>query len=515
MPTNTCSMNDDVDGRQNVQAPLLELRGVTKRFGGVAALDGVGFELREGEIHALLGENGAGKSTLIKVLGGIYAPETGEVLIDGLPAGIHSVADAQRHGIRIIHQEMSLVPNMSVAENIFLGREPTQCGWVRRRAMFQQAEQLIETLGLDEIRDVRAIVGQLRVAHQQLVEVARALSCQARILVLDEPTSSLSEAETESLFVTLHRLRTQGVGMIYISHRLEEITRLADRITVLRDGRSIGTQAASQVSHRQLVAWMVGRELAEPFRRPQSGAGAPALEVCHLSTDRVHDVSLTVHFGEIMGLAGLVGAGRSELARAIFGIDRPRQGQVRVAGKLVPITGPRAALRAGIVLVPEDRRREGLVMSHSMAFNTTLPWVADWIRYFMPDRRRRTEIVRRVIDHFAIKVSDAEQPMDSLSGGNQQKVLVGRWMEHRPHVLIVDEPTRGVDVGAREEMFAIISALVEEGMAVLLISSDLNEVVGMSHRIAVYRDGRVLSVMPREACSLVDIMGQLTGAETA
>ncbi len=271
-------MIDTNDSRQEFQAPLLELRGVTKHFGGVAALDNVDFDLLRGEIHALLGENGAGKSTLIKVLGGIHAPDAGEILIDGRPAGIHSVADADRRGIRIIHQEMSLAPNLSVAENIYLGREPTQLGLVRRRAMFEQAERLVTALGLDEIRNVRAIVGHLRVAHQQLVEIARALSGQARILVLDEPTSSLSESETESLFATLHRLRSQGVGIIYISHRLEEIIRLADRITVLRDGRSIGTQSASQVSHRQLVTWMVGREIADHFRRPQSTCGPPALE---------------------------------------------------------------------------------------------------------------------------------------------------------------------------------------------------------------------------------------------
>ena len=494
-------------------APLLELRGVTKRFGGVTALDAVDFDLRAGEIHALLGENGAGKSTLIKVLGGIHVPETGSIRIDGRATVIRSVAGADRHGIRIIHQELSLAPNLSVAENIYLGREPTWLGLLSRHGMFRAAEDLVRALGLDEIREVRTIVSQLSVAHQQLVEIARALSCRARILVLDEPTSALSEAETEALFATLRRLRTQGVGTIYISHRLEEILRLADRITVLRDGRSIGTQSAAAVSQQELVRWMVGREIADHFRRPRSTGGEPALEVRRLRNRRVHDVSFTVHYGEVLGIAGLVGAGRSELARAIFGIDPIQGGAIRIDGKPLHIAGPRDALRAGIVLVPEDRKLDGLIMSHSMAFNTALPWVADWIRFGIPNLRRRQSIVDRAVAGFGIRLADSEQPVDTLSGGNQQKVLVGRWMEHRPKVLILDEPTRGVDVGAREEMFTIIASLVESGMAVLLISSDLSEVINVSHRIAVYRDGRILQVSPAGDVSLEQVMEQLTGAE--
>lgn len=498
---------------QSAPPPLLKLQSVTKRFGGVTALDNVDFDLCRGEIHALLGENGAGKSTLIKVLGGIHIPQAGTIHIDGKPAPIRSVADADRYGIRIIHQELSLAPNLSVAENIYLGREPTRLGWLCRRTMFRMARELVASLSLDEIRDVGARVSDLSIAQQQLVEIARALSCQARILVLDEPTSSLSEAETEALFETLRRLRSQGVGVIYISHRLEEIIRLADRITVLRDGNSIGTQPASNVSQRELVRWMVGREIVDHFRRPNSTAAEPALELRRLANGRVHQVSFTVHYGEVLGIAGLVGAGRSELARAIFGIDPIQSGKILVDGRTVHIARPRDALRAGIVLVPENRKLEGLVMSHSMAFNTALPWVADWIRFGIPDRRKRNAIVRRAIDNFAIKLADPEQPVDSLSGGNQQKALVGRWMEHRPKILILDEPTRGVDVGAREEMFTIISSLVESGMAVLMISSDLSEVINVSHRVAVYRDGRVLQVAPAGEISPQQIMEQLTGAE--
>ncbi|MHC4177616.1 MAG: sugar ABC transporter ATP-binding protein [Planctomycetota bacterium] len=492
--------------------PLLKLQGVTKRFGGVTALDDVDFDLHQREIHALLGENGAGKSTLIKVLGGIHVPEAGTIEIDARTTTIRGVADADRHGIRIIHQELSLAPNLSVAENIYLGREPARLGVLSRRAMFRQAEELVTRLGLDEIRIVRRLVARLSVAHQQLVEIARALSCRARILVLDEPTSSLSEAETKALFATLRRLRSQGVGIIYISHRLEEILRLADRITVLRDGHSIGTQRSCDVNQRELIRWMVGREIVDHFHRPDSTPGEVALEVRHLRSPTVHDVSFRLHHGEVLGIAGLVGSRRSELVRAIFGVDRLRSGTIDVDGKAVRINNPRDALRAGIVLAPEDRQREGLAMLQSMAFNTALPWVRDWITGPIVYRRRRRAIVERAIDGFSIKLADPEQPVDSLSGGNQQKVLVGRWMEHRPKVLILDEPTRGVDVGAREEMFNIIATLVESGMAVLLISSDLAEVLNTSHRIAVYRDGRILQTAPAGEITARQIMEQLTGA---
>jgi ABC-type sugar transport system ATPase subunit len=497
------------------EAPLLTLEGVTKRFGGVTALDAVSFELRAGEIHALLGENGAGKSTLIKVLGGIHAPDAGTIRLRGQVAAIHRVADADRCGIRIIHQELSLAPNLSVAENIFLGREPAHYGWINRRLMAAAAEALVRSLGLDELRDVRAVVSQLSVAHQQLVEIARALSCQARILVLDEPTSSLSEAETEALFATLRRLRAQGVGIVYISHRLEEILRLADRITVLRDGHSVGTQPAAAVNQRELVRWMVGRDIADHYHRPPHRPGAVALEVRNLTSPHIHGVSLRLHYGEVLGLAGLVGSGRSELARALFGIDPVESGEVLVDGQPVALRGPRDALDAGLVLVPEDRKQEGLVMLQSLGFNIALPWLRLWLPACLPNWRRRREIIERAMLEFRIKAASPDQPIQALSGGNQQKALVGRWMERRPKVLLLDEPTRGVDVGAREEMFTLIGALVEGGMAVLLISSDLDEVRNTSHRLALYCDGRILRTAPAEEVSAEAIMAELTGAAPA
>jgi ABC-type sugar transport system ATPase subunit len=494
------------------QPPLLRLAGISKRFGGVMALAEVSFELRAGEIHALLGENGAGKSTLIKGLGGIYRPDAGRILIDGLPASIHSVADAGRCGVRIIHQELALAPNLSVAENLYLGREPSCWGFLDRRRMVVEAQALVGRLGLREIGDVRTLVADLTVAQQQLVEIARALSCAARILVLDEPTSALSEAETQALFTTLRRLRRQDVGMIYISHRLEEIVQLTDRITVLRDGRSVGTQETARLDKAQLMRWMVGREVADHFQRPRHQPGAVALEVRGLRNAHVADVSFVLHRGEVLGLAGLVGAGRSELARALFGIDRLEAGEVRIGGRPVRVRTPCQALAAGMVLVPEDRKRQGLVMSHSVAFNVALPWLRDWLSFGRPNRSRRREIVDRAVRQFRVRLADPEQPMDSLSGGNQQKALVGRWMERPPEVLILDEPTRGVDVGAREEIFGIVGGLVEQGMAVLLISSDLEEVLHLAHRVLVYRDGGVVREVRAEEATAEQVMELLTGA---
>ena len=500
------------------QTPLLVLRGVTKRFTGVTALDQVDFDLHRGEIHALLGENGAGKSTLIKVLGGIHVPESGSIAIDGQPARIRSVADADRHGIRVIHQELSLAGNLSVAENVYLGSEPHCLGWLRRGKMHDDAAALVQSLGLDEIRDVGRTVRDLSVAEQQLVEIARALSAQARILVLDEPTSALSESESEALFATLRRLRSQGVGIIYISHRLEEVLRLADRVTVLRDGRSIGTQPAAAVNQAELIRWMVGRDIREHFHRPPhpegTRPGEVALEVCDLWGPKTFGASFTLRYGEVLGIAGLVGSGRTELARALFGIEPIRRGRILLDGRPVSIRSPRDALACGIVLVPEDRKRDGLVMMQSLAFNLALPWVDQWIASWWPSWRTRRQIVDRAIGDFRIRTADPDYPVSVLSGGNQQKALVARWMHRRPKILVLDEPTRGVDVGAREEMSGLIGSLVESGMAVLLISSDLSEVMQTSHRILLYRDGSIVGTASSGEMTPEAVMTQLTGALT-
>ena len=494
-------------------APLLALRGVRKCFGGVVALDGVDFELRAGEIHALLGENGAGKSTLIKILGGIHRADAGSVVIDGSQQPVRGVADADRLGIRIIHQELSLAANLSVAENIYLGREPGRWGMLDRKSMERDARDLVARLGMNELGEVRRTVSELSVACRQLVEIARALATDARILVLDEPTSSLSEAETETLFATLGRLREQGVGIIYISHRLEEIMRLADRVTVLRDGHTVGTRGIGEVDQQELVRWMVGREIVDYFHRPAARQGGVALDARGLQNGKIRNVSFELRHGEILGIAGLVGAGRTELARALFGIDRLHSGTIVVDGQEAVIRKPQDALEAGVVLIPEDRQGQGLVMIQTIAFNLALPWAKEWNPLGRPDRRKRAAIVDRAVNAFGIKVSSPDAGVGSLSGGNQQKVLVSRWMEHRPKVLILDEPTRGVDVGAREEMFQILARLVEEGMAVLLISSDLVEVLNMSHRVAVYRDGQIIETLPADSATMEKVMQLLTGAE--
>ena len=490
--------------------PLLSLRGVTKRYGGVHALGGVDFSLRAGEIHALLGENGAGKSTLINVLGGLVRPDSGTVEVNGQRVEIRNVTDADRLGIRVIHQELSLAPNLSVAENLFLGREPLRFGLLDRRRMIDEAQRLIAFLSLPEIGSPEALVATLSTARQQMVEIARALGVRSQALILDEPTSSLSEAETAALFNALRRLREQGVGIIYISHRLEEVRRIADRITVLRDGKNVGTQNVSELDPRTLVRWMVGRDIKDQFRRPPWNPGATALEVRRLGNARVHDVSFTLHRGEILGFAGLVGAGRSELARALFGIDPIASGEILVEGRPVKIGSPAEARAAGIALVPEDRQRQGLVMTGSVTYNLALPWTRDWIHGIRFDRTRRAHIVARAIGDFAIKTSDPEQNVGSLSGGNQQKVVVGRWMEHPPRILILDEPTRGVDVGAREDVYTILRRLLAAGMAMILISSDLPEVMGLSHRLALYRDGRIVREVLASETTAEDVMAELT-----
>lgn len=497
-----------------MDSPLLvEVDQVVKSFGGVKALRGVDFTLRGGEIHALLGENGAGKSTLIKILAGILAPDSGSVTVEGKRGAVRSVADASALGIRVIHQELSLAPNLTIAENIYLGVEPHRGGFLRRRELQDRAARLIEDLGLSELRDVSRPVSALNVAHRQLVEIARALSREARVLILDEPTSALSGAETEALFSTLRRLRERGAGLIYISHRLEEILQLADRITVLRDGRSIGVRPREAVDRRELVRWMVDRDLGDLFPRPARQPGAVVLEVEGLSNEALRGVSFTLRSGEILGIAGLVGSGRTELARALFGIDRTVSGELRLLGKSVKLRSPSEALKAGVVLVPEDRSREGLVMIQSLAFNLALPWTSRWCRGIRPNLALRRKLVGDAVAGFRIKVTDPEISIASLSGGNQQKALVGRWMVERPRVLILDEPTRGVDVGAREDMFATLSGLVEEGIAVVLISSDLSEVLGLSHRVALLSGGRILGTVDPRNTSAEEVMAALTGAQ--
>ncbi len=470
--------------------------------------------MKAGEIHALLGENGAGKSTLIKILGGVHRPDAGEIRFDGVGVRIDSVRGADRLGIRLIHQELALSPNLSVAENIFLGREPTRLGFLLRKRMRADAARLLAELGLADHLPIDAPVGSLGTAKRQLVEIVRALASSPRILVLDEPTASLSRTETELLFARLRLLRDRGVGIVHITHRLDEVAAIADRVTVLRDGRTVVTQDAKS-DPRELIRAMVGRELTEFYPRPTTIPGEVVLRVESLHASDVNGISFELRRGEILGFAGLVGAGRTELARTLFGLNSPVRGTIEIDGTPAVIRSPFEARRFGIALVPEDRKRSALVLHRSVEFNAALPWTRLWSRSVWPNAGKRTAIARRVVEEFEVRTRSLESPVAALSGGNQQKVVVGRWMEEPPKVLILDEPTRGVDVGARADMFRIIHRLAEHGLAVILISSDLPEVLNLSHRVAVYRGGRIVTILPAADATPDGVMALLTRSDAA
>ncbi len=494
--------------------PLLQMTGISKAFPGVQALDDVSLELGAGEVVALVGENGAGKSTLIKILSGAYRADAGEILLDGAPLGRFSPHDAQRLGISVIYQEFNLAPPLSVAENIYVGRQPrTPLGLVDFRRMERDAQRVVDSLALP--LDVRRLVHTLSVAERQMVEIAKAISFQARIIVMDEPTAVLTEHETATLFGLVQRLREQGVSVIYISHRLEEVFAVADRVVVLRDGRRVGSMAVAAAAVEQIIALMVGRELTERFGKQRVEIGEPVLQVRGLSraAGGVRDVSLTVRAGEIVGMAGLVGAGRTEIARAIFAIDRPDAGDIEVRGQPVRLREPLDAIRAGMGFVTEDRKEQGLFLRLAVRENIAsaslgeLSW-AGFIR-FGEERRR----VGALIEQLRIRTPSQEQQAQFLSGGNQQKVALARWLALRPDVLILDEPTRGIDVGAKAEIYALMGELARHGVGMLMISSELPEILGMSDRILVVREGTVVAELDRATATQEAIMHTATGGQ--
>jgi ribose transport system ATP-binding protein len=497
--------------RLSVSEWILEASGISKSFPGVRALDSVDFALRGGEVHGLVGENGAGKSTLIKILCGVYQPDTGEITVDGQIVTIDSAQDAQRLGITPVHQEIHLVPLLSVAENIFLGRQPLRNpGWIDRAGMERQAAEVLGSLGIRV--DVRALVTDLSVAQRQMVSIARALSSRARVIVLDEPTASLSERETTILFEIIRRLKERGVAVIYISHRLEEIFAIADRVTVMRDGHVIGTQPVAETRLDQIIAMMVGRQMSELFRKEEVPIGSPILQVDHLNAEGVlRDISFTLHRGEILGLAGLVGAGRSELARAIFGADRYDQGTVLLEGQPLRARHPRDAVARGIGLAPEDRKQQGLIMGLPVAQNITLANLFRRQRFgffsLLAERKTAETYVKRL----GIRTPDVDRQVVFLSGGNQQRVVIARWLETRPKVLILDEPTQGVDVGAKAEIHGLMVELARAGVGILLISSDLPEVLQMSDRVLVMHEGRITGRFSREQATQEMVMRSATG----
>ena len=466
--------------------PLLRMVAVTKSYPGVRALDGVDFDLAAGEVHALLGENGAGKSTLIKVLAGVHQPDGGRLELDGRPVVLRSPADATRAGIAVVHQELVLIPTLTVRENLFLGRARTRRGLVHHREERERARALFARLGF--ALDPEARVRDLSVADQQLVEIARALDLDARVLILDEPTSSLSPSEAASLLDVLADLAARGMGVIYISHRLEEIERIADRVTVLRDGARVPSGA----TRGEWIEAMVGRPLDQEYPARRSHAGDVRLEVRGLSRPpAVQDVDFDLRAGEVLGLTGLVGAGRTELARLICGADRAARGSVRLDGQPVDLSSPRTTIRAGIGYLSEDRKGEGLLLDRSLRENFALANDATLTRRGRLLRALEAARFRHHADALRMKYTEAEQPARGLSGGNQQKLVLARWLQRDAEVLILDEPTRGIDVGARYEIYVLIRELAARGKSLLVISSDLPEVLGICDRVLVLHEGRL------------------------
>ncbi|MBE3563975.1 MAG: sugar ABC transporter ATP-binding protein [Hydrogenibacillus schlegelii] len=492
--------------------PLVEMEGISKSFHGVEVLRDVGFTLYAGEVHALLGENGAGKSTLMKILSGIYRKDRGVIRIRGAIQEIDSPRRAAELGIAVIHQELDLVPTLTVAENIFLGREPRrrQRVGLDRGRMLREAREMLELLGMD--LDPALPVERLSMAEQQMVEIARALLRKSEILILDEPTAALTEREIDHLFRVLGRLKQSGTGMVYISHRMEEIFRLSDRITVLRDGRVVATTRTEEATFEALIRQMVGRPLEMRYPKKSVAPGPERLVVEHLSVPgKLHDISFTVRRGEILGIAGLVGAGRSELARALFGLEPVRGGTIRLDGRPIVLRHPRDAIRAGIAFVPEDRKRQGLVLDRSVQDNVLLPTLSKLSRWGWLARGRERAEAETMIARLSIRPSDPARAVRTLSGGNQQKVVVGKWLFQTPKVLMLDEPTRGVDVGAKREMYEIMHALAREGVAILMISSDLPELLGMSDRILVLHEGRVTGRFTRAEATQEAVMIAMAG----
>ena len=469
---------------------LLEMKHICKSFPGVKALQDVSLQLKAGEIHALLGENGAGKSTLIKVLGGIYIAEEGEIYIEGKKVEIGGVKDAQANGIAIIHQELVLVPYMTVAENIFLGREHGKGRFVNKESMNKEAQTLLDQYQMNI--NAETLIKDLTIAQQQMVEIVKAISFNSKILVMDEPTSSISDKEVGFLFETMRTLTKKGVGIIYISHKMSELEEICDRVTVMRDGTYVGTKEVKDTSKDELVAMMVGRELTNYYTRDFGSSDEVVLKCENIADGKMaRGASFEVHKGEIIGFAGLVGAGRSEVMKCIFGLTKNSTGDIYMEGKKIEIHSPVDAVKYGIALVPENRKQEGLYKVQSVKFNSTIQVLKDFIKGIRVDLDKEEKITQDYIDMMSTKTPSQDQVIGNLSGGNQQKVMIGRWLATNPKVLILDEPTRGVDVGAKSEIYAIMNELAKQGMAIIMISSELPEILNMSDRIYVMREGKI------------------------
>lgn len=484
----------------NTADNVVEMRAISKGFNGVSVLKDVSFDVRRGEVHALAGGNGAGKSTLMKILQGVYQADAGEILIGGKPAAINSIHDAKAAGIGMVFQEFSLVPSLTVAQNIFLGVEPLGAGGlIDDRAAVRRATEVFAEMEVHV--DPRAEVSRLGTAYWQLTEIAKALAQNATVLIMDEPTASLARHESEALFELIDRLKQRGISIIYISHRMDEVYRLADRITILRDGRHLLTQPLTNVTPEQIVEGIVGKKIEGQlsYRARQVAPDvAPLLEVRGLNAGRrVRDVSFALRPGEILGLAGLMGSGRTELARALFGIDKVDSGEVLLRGKKVTLASPQQAINAGVALIPEDRRAQGLVLEHSVQDNLLLPLLGQIQRGPLLNGAKGKELSSSLIKRFAVKVAHPHRPVRLLSGGNQQKVVIAKWLGTDPDILILDEPTAGVDIGTKSEILDMIRELANAGKAVIVISSEYPELLAVSDRVLVLRDGSIIRDIPR------------------
>jgi len=491
---------------------LLEARKISKRFPGVRALDEVDLALKRGEVLAVVGENGAGKSTLMKILAGIQQPDQGEILLEGTRTDLPSPRQATQLGIALIHQELNLADNLDVGANLYLGREPHRFGWIDRRRIAAGAKDVLARIGLNV--PPSTVVGKLAIGHQQMVEIAKALSADARVLIMDEPTSSLSGGESENLFRIIGELRERGVSIVYISHRLGEVHRLADRVLVLRDGRNAGELGRNQINHDNLVRRMVGRDVAQYYARRPHPLGPVRLEVDSLRVPAHprHPLSFQVRAGEIVGLAGLVGAGRTELMRVLFGIEQAVSGQVLLDGRPRDLSDPAAAIDGGLALAPEDRKQHGLVLEMSVRQNISLPGLRRHCRWVgMLNHREESRAAEQMIRDLNIRTPSQQQPVQVLSGGNQQKVVLGKWLALGPRVLLLDEPTRGIDVGAKQEVYTLMERLAEQQVAIVFASSEMEEVLGMSDRVLVMHEGRLAGELARQQLSEKAILHLATG----
>ena len=489
------------------RADLLEVSGISKSYPGVAALADVTLRLRHGTVHALLGENGAGKSTLMRIIAGACTPDAGELRLEGRALRLGSPRQALEAGIAMIHQELNLLPSMSVAENIWIGREPVNAlGLVRHRELHRRTRALLERLGVD--LDPQAELRTLPLAARQMVEIARALSYDSRVLIMDEPTSALTERDAERLFAVIHELRARGVGIFYVTHRIEELFKLADEISVLRDGRHVGTARPRDLTRSDIIRMMVGRELSSPPVDTPAPAGPVALSAHGLSlAGGFYDVSFELHAGEILGVAGLVGSGRSKLAAALFGLLRPTAGEIRIGGSALRLDSPAAAISRGVGFLTEDRKETGCLLGLSVLENLEIAALGrDFVRLGFVHAGAARRACAGMASALRVKTPDLRERIETLSGGNQQKVLLGRWLLLDPKILILDEPTRGVDVGAKAEIHQLIARLVAEGTAVLMISSELPEILALSHRVMVMHEGRVAGILGRDVATPVAIM---------